>query len=438
MGFFDDLFNRSKETGNGREYSLGRFSDAYKPSSYQDIWEQSLLSFENEKYTDSVKLLLEFLLNNEKDNISWKEESEVIRFELLQGSKVVTGLLNDTHFRAEVKIAKTADLNIGLSRKLLERNYLLKFSRFALDENDHILLIFNSYKVDASPNKLYQALKEMATQADKLDDLLIDEFRDLEPINIDHIRPRSEEQKEKQYQYLIKQLEQCFDEIDNGKLNIDQFPGGLSFLLLALNYKLDYLLTPEGFLMDTLEQNHRNYFSNNHGELGRKNNMFIKSFRKILDREKEEIKAEFYDVVSTFGLPSPTPHEVLVQLIDKELGNIQWYKDNNHDAIALAIPGYIVGYSLFSYALPKPDMDLLALFYRITEKDFFTNNAFYKADKLNTKSIKKEIEQIEQEYRNIHPLLEIDPGILDFSNMVNFCETYLIMIKNITLYGEDR
>lgn len=437
MGFFEDLFNRS--TGRkADDVKLGRFSDAYKPTAHQRIWEDSLLAFESEEYLQAIKLLLQFLLNADENNIEWKETAEGLSFDLFQGSKVVRGEMNALHFRAEVKVAKAKTLNIGLSRKLLERNYLLKYSRFAIDAHDHILLIFDSYTVDASPNKIYQGLKEMATQADKLDDLILDEFKDLEAINIEHIIPRSEEQKEKQWMYLNQQLRDCFHEIEHGKLNIDQFPGGLSFLLLALNYKLDYLLTPEGFLMDNLEQNHRTYFGNSNHEIGHRNNVFIKSFRKIMERDKEEIKREFYDTISTFGLPAPTPHETLVQLIQKELVNLQWYKDNNHTAIALAIPSYIVGYSLFNYALPKPDMDLLQLFYKITEPDFFDGGQFFNGEKLISRSIKKEIDRIEEEYKAIYPLLKVDTSILKFDSLVNFSETYLMMIKNLDLDGEDR
>jgi len=431
MGFFDELFNKSVD--QEEEISLGRFSDAYKPSNHYQLWESSLLAYENEDFLKSAKLLFDFLKNPKDENISYTENEGVLSFEFFQGSKLITGTINQEKFRSEVRIAKAKEINIGLSRRLLERNYLLKYSRFAVDENGYILLIFDSYTLDASPNKIYQGLKEMATQADKLDDLILDEFRDLEAINQEHILPRNDEQKDKQYVYLIEQLKSCFHEIDNGKLNIDQFPGGLSFLLLATNYKLDYLLTPEGFLMDTLEQNHRVFFANDGREVGYRNNQFIKSFRKILERNKEDIKAEFYDVISTFGLPNPTPHETLANLIKSELEKMQWYKENNHTAIALAIPSYIVGYSLFSYALPKPDMKLLTLFFKVTESAFLNGGSFLVKGLPIAKKVKREVENIEQKYKPLYPHLKINSTAIDFTSMITFSESYLNMIKNINL-----
>ncbi|GLR18614.1 YbjN domain-containing protein [Portibacter lacus] len=431
MGFLDELFNRN--TDKEEIKMLGRFSDAYKPSSNYKVWEDALLAYENEEYLKATINLLTFLKNPENKNISYQTAENEVTFQFFQGSKTISGFQNETKFRAEAKIAQTDDIKIGLSRRLLEKNYLLKYSRFALDEEGNILLIFDSYTVDASPNKLYQGLKEMATQADKLDDLILDEFSDLRPINNEHIIPRSEEQKEKQYVYLTHKINQCFHEIETSKLNIDQFPGGLSFLLLDLNYKLDYLLTPEGFLMDNLEKNHRVFFANDKSEVALKNNLFIKSFRKILEKDKEEIKAELYDVISTFGLPVPTPHETLTQLIESELNKMQWYKENKHTAIALAIPSYVVGYSLFSYALPMPDMKLLDLFYRVTESEFLNNGEFINGDTPNARRVKKEMARIENKYKSIHPHLDLNASAIDFSTMLTFSESFLNLIKDINL-----
>ena len=60
MGFFNDLFNWGAEI-NEEELTLGRFSDAYKPSSTYNTWESAILAFESEKYMESTRLFLDFL-----------------------------------------------------------------------------------------------------------------------------------------------------------------------------------------------------------------------------------------------------------------------------------------------------------------------------------------------------------------------------------------
>lgn len=436
MGFFNDLFNWGAEI-NEEELTLGRFSDAYKPSSTYNIWESAILAFESEKYMESTQLFLDFLKNPKQENISYVQDDKGIIFEFYQGSKKIQGSINKDSFRAEAQIAKAKSLNIGLMRQLLDKNYLLKYARFALDEENNIVMLFDSYTVDASPNKLYQALKEMAIQADKLDDIIIDEFKDLEHINTSHIIERKELEKDRQYAYLNDKLDECFDEIENGKLNIDQFPGGLSYMLLALNYKLDYLLKPEGFLMDAIEHNHRVYFASDGKEVAGKNNVFIKSFRKIRARKELEIKAELYDVISTFGVTTPSSHENLVAFIDTELSNMEWYKENNHTAIALAIPSYIVGFSLFNNAMPLPDMELLKLFYKVTESGFFydseVDNKFVSKGIPSSRAIKNEVEKICSWYLHIYPNLKPDTSILDFTNLVSFSESFLLLVRSLNL-----
>jgi ATP-dependent exoDNAse (exonuclease V) beta subunit len=188
--------------------------------------------------------------------------------------------------------------------------------------------------------------------------------------------------------------------------------------------------------MDTIEQNHRLFFANDGKEPGSKNKAFIKAFKKIKNRKQSDIKNELYDVISTFGVTTASTHNNLCQLIETELKNIDWYKTNNHDVIAQAIPDYIVGYCLFNYALPLPDMKLLQLYYKIKEPDFFYRNKksqYLKDGKLLSRNIKKAIDKIISQYLSIYPNLKSNTSILDFSDLVNFSESYLNFIKSLDL-----
>ena len=61
-------------------------------------------------------------------------------------------------------------------RRLVESNYVLEYSRYGLDDDDNLVIKFDTSALDASPYKLYYALKEVAANADKQDDLLLDEI----------------------------------------------------------------------------------------------------------------------------------------------------------------------------------------------------------------------------------------------------------------------
>jgi hypothetical protein len=63
----------------------------------------------------------------------------------------------------------------------MEANHRLNFSRFALDNDNHLCIVFQTGALDASPLKLLHALRELAINADKKDDLLLEEFKSLTP-----------------------------------------------------------------------------------------------------------------------------------------------------------------------------------------------------------------------------------------------------------------
>ena len=60
--------------------------------------------------------------------------------------------------------------------------------------------------MDASPYKLYFAFKEVATKADKLDDLLIDEFEVLHHTDESLLLHSSEQEKEVKYQFIVEEI----------------------------------------------------------------------------------------------------------------------------------------------------------------------------------------------------------------------------------------
>lgn len=104
-----------------------------------------------------------YLINeNNPNNVIINESNNLVDFSIHQGSKIVTGYFNNQYFRSEVQIAKGAELKIGLLRELTEITYELEYGRFALNKEDIITLVFDSYIEESSPYKLFYGLKEIA------------------------------------------------------------------------------------------------------------------------------------------------------------------------------------------------------------------------------------------------------------------------------------
>ena len=135
MSLFDRLFRTSNAGVSTTQLDIkfGRYTDSYKtPLNYQ-AWEQSLALFEEDKYLDAYRAFFQYLRDEREDNVRWWTEDGTLRFELYQGSKKITGYANDAKFLAESRIAYSEALNVGFMRRLIERNFILQFSRFALD-----------------------------------------------------------------------------------------------------------------------------------------------------------------------------------------------------------------------------------------------------------------------------------------------------------------
>jgi hypothetical protein len=443
----NSIFNRffkPAKTPNGQpNIRFGRYSDSYKNAQQYKSWDKALLAFEKEKYLDCYRAFFKYLRDENEDNVKFWEANHGIHFELLQGSKKVVGFADRKRFKAEAKVAKVEHLNLGLMKRLSTANFDLKYSRYALDNDQDITILFDTYTLDGSPYKLYYALKELATNADKQDDLLVEEFDDLHPADTDHLEPLNDQEKEVKHAFIKQQINRVLKEVNEGELTADDYPGAIAYLFLNLTYKLDYLTKPEGFMMESLERIHRLYFTSNEQNTLNKNAILKKEFEHLQARTKDEYFRGMYEVPSTFGITSPVNHDKIASFIDAELHNMDWYQEQGHETIAVAIPSYIVGYSLFYYAVPKPVRDLFHLYFQIIENEYFQSLGFStdyynsSTQKFNTKNIKRAIKDIATENRKQYLRLTPNVGQLSFSSLSAFAKSFLIMVRDLDMAKID-
>ena len=446
MSLFDRIFPSHKPPQQPN-IPFGRYADAYKSKSQTDIFNRSLEQFESGERLEAYRSFLTYLKDERTgDNIEWHEETEgeqtTLHFSFWQGSRRITGTANADKVKAESRIAIADDLQVGFLRRLMEANYSLKFCRFALAPNDALAIKFDSHGLDGSPLKILAALRELAIHADKQDDLLLDEFKSLlRPAEERTYGDIDEAEKEVKYAYIRQQIEQVSAEFEKEKPDPNQYPGAYAYLLLALAFRFDYLIKPEGFTMDVMERIHTIYFAKNDKAPQAKITSIRKEFAKLLDRSKEDFFKEMYRTRSTFGVNPAVGHQHIVQLIEGELPKMDWPLQQNYAALALAVPQYIAGFAMFHYAPPQPDRDLLHLFFQITEPQFFRDLGFHipfveANGRLNKVEILHEIKQIRSRHRAEYTRFKPDVGGLDFGSEALFAKSYLLMIRELNLSRE--
>ncbi len=438
MSFFSKIFGSKPTLTAQPSISFGRYSDAYKTEEKYDAWDRAIAKFQSTDYLGMYRDFFNYLSDDISNNVQITEEDTSISFIIYQGSKQITGIAGEEKFRAEAKIAMIDHLHTGLMRRLMEANFDLKFGRYCLDADSDIAIVFDSMVIDGSPYKLYYGLKEIALSADKQDDLFLEEFPTLSPVNMGHTSPVPDQQRRVMVDYLKKSLTATLAEVHAGTVDVHQYAGGITYLLLDTVYRLDFLIRPEGHTMEAFERMHRSYFAADGLSAVKKNARLVQELEELLQRPTNKLEAELYQTRSTFGVINSTSHQKLKRIIEGELDNMDWYLENRYETIALAVPGYIVGYALFYHSFPEPDKDLLLLYYQIMEYQYF-GDLGYKLDlrladgRLNESGIRHAISVICKLHQGIYPGLSPDLRVLNFDSEALFAKSYLQMLATLNL-----
>lgn len=417
---------------------FGRYTDAYKSETQTMAFDRALELFDQGDRMGAYRQFLVFLKDETIENVAWEEREDTLHFHFWQGSQRITGTANAEMVKVESKVARAADLQVSILRKLMEVNFNLKFSRFSLSPDNCLTIVFDSHGVDASPLKLQHAFRELSVHADKQDDLLLDEFKNLSPAEAHDFDNIPETEKEIKYNFIQQEIQKAFALLDKGTPDPNRFPGTYAYMLLGLAFRLDYFIKPEGFMMDTLERVYKIYFAQNDKSPQVKIANIRKEFQQLLERSKVDFFKEMYRTKATFGISPAVDHAAIVNLIEGELSNMTWPLQQNHQELALAVSQYIAGFALFHYSPPKPDRDLFHLFYQCLEPAFFKQLGFSKtfADeqgRLDKVAIREALKQLSRQHRAEYPHFKPDVDKLDFGSPALFAQSYLLMIKSLNL-----
>jgi len=435
---FDKLFGRAKkkeESAPEPDISFGRYSDNNKPVAKVNRWTDADNAFKDKKYTDSLDAFFDYLRDDVIQNVVYERNGAEGRFQFYQGSKIVRGNFNAEVLQAEVTLARMPQPSVPVMRRLLEMNFNLYYSRFALD-NERLCMRFDSDAETASPGKLYYGLKELATKADKQDDLLVQDFTTLQTTDNEHIIAVPDQEKEVKYTFLQKWIQEAVDTVSG--LDADKFSGGIAYILLALIYRIDYLISPEGKLLNDLERIAGIYFKKDERQVAEKNRDMLEELKKIKAKPKEEIFNQLFRSKYTFAITSPQVYKTIADSIHGANANLPWYRDNNYPAIATQIAEYGLSYCQYSYSLPKPVTELYHLFMNVLYPDFFAALGFkvyYNATtwQFDKEAVIERIRAIQTKWKDKYPNLDLKTQNLRFDNMVNFAFTYTTEMEYLNM-----
>ncbi len=418
------------------EIIFGRYSDNNKSVAKVEKWNAADSLFKEKKYYESFAAFFDYLSDEETGNVTHVQEGKKGRFEFYQGSKIIRGFYNENTFEARALLAAMPQPSVPVMRRLLEMNFTLYYTRYAMDGTT-LAMLFNSDIQTANPSKLYYGLKELATKTDKHDDLLVQDFTSLKPIDTEHLKKIPDEEKEVKFKYFKKWIQQTLDLI-NG-IDADKYSGGIAYLLLALAYRIDYLIVPEGKLLLEIEKIVEIYFRKDDRLVTEKNQEMMECYQKLLEKEKEAFYANLFRSKYTFSIVTPQNYKTIADAIYNANQNVAWYKENKLPAIAAQISEYGFSYCQYSYSLPRPVTEYFHLFMMVNYGDYFKDLGFKEdlyhkeTNEYNQEAIFQKIEEIESRWKEKYPVMKLKTDKLKFDNAVAFNQSFTTEIEYLNL-----
>jgi len=428
----ETLKNQSTEN---QFLNFGRYTDCNKDAFQIKHWEDANTAFKSRQYVEAYAHFFEYLGDKSINNVSYTRIGNQLDFELIQGSQRIKGRADENEFRAEADLVKMPTPSIPVMRKLMNLNYGLNYSKFGLNGTT-LVMKFSSHAIDASPSKLYAGLSELAKKADQQDDLLLSEFTSLQELEAQHLPSMSTDKQEEKYEFLMQWIRDTRNEVS--RLDPTKMAGGISFLLLDLTYKIDYLICPQGVLTDELERIQLIFFEKTEATTADRNARILDSYDRILQMPKEKILEGLYTVKSTFGIAKVTAHKTVMDMMFKEREKVAWYRDNGYPQVAESVYGYMVSYAFFNYGMVYPITDLLNLTMHLLNPQFYQKmgdtNSYFSADyKVNAKAVIASIQTMVKRAQKEYPFLQFNTANLRFDTVASCVDSLIVELDKIDL-----
>lgn len=434
----DKIFSWSKKKSDdytAPEVSFGHYSDNNKSVAKVDSWNRAEALYKEKNYPGSIAAFFDYLNDDQLNNVAHEQNGAAGTFSFFQGSRMIRGHYDDKEFMAEATLARMPQPSVPVMRRLLEMNFALYYSRYSLNK-DTITMFFKSDIETANPSKLYYGLKELATKADKQDDLLVQDFTTLEAVDTGHIKDIPDEEKLVKYKYFKKWIQDALDLIN--KVDADKYSGGIAYLLLALAYRIDYLIRPEGKLLREVERIVEIYFKKDDRQVTEKNQEMLDCYQKLLIKDQEEVFPYLFRSLYTFSIVTPQNFKTIADAIYNANQNVAWYKENKLPEIAAQISEYGISYCQYSYSLPRPVTEFFHLFMMVNYPEYFRELGFREdyvssENEYNKEKINAKIKEIEGRWKEKYPELEFKTDKLKFDNKVSFNQTFTTEVEYLNL-----
>lgn len=418
-------------------YQFGRSINASINPQEPELFDASAKAFEEENilegYSHFLTSLQNFTAETPNHNIILTQEADALRFELLQGSASIKGLVTKKSIEAECLIADLAKTHVAIKRRLLERNYQLTYSRF-FSSDGLIRLKIRLDNTTMTPQKIFFPLREIALNADFEKEYIASEFSHEALLDTQHVIPIDEKEKRLKYDVMKQWTDHCLESIK--RLPSDDNAGMIAFSYLTLLLQIDYLIVPKQQIGQKIIRQISEYFSDDNKSVDRKNSDLQGYVTTLNEITYEEFAPQLYNLTVTFSPMERASHEEVANFIDETLNKIRWYKNNRYSMVILTIYRYIALYLLYNFGLHPSLRALLHLVVEVHHADYFEalgikplynpDNGHFEKRQIISR-IDKIITPNQQQFRQLRPFGEA----LSFDSLEQFSHDFYLQLKHL-------
>ncbi len=434
MGIFSNIFGKSCDPN---EVRFGR-QIAHKPDAMQSqLLVQSDAMYNDGNCIEGYIAYMKFmqLVCGEAVEYTVDEDGQSFTFAIRHGSKEITGSVNSDEVSAECIVATFVKTDVAPMRYILAQNADMLYSKYGLSD-DKIVLCQRCPVKDMSVTSFKDMLSEIALSANATGEHIEAEFPELAVCVHSNVIPLSNKEIDTKVTFLRAWINETFrlvetTEVENLK----------SYIILSATYKILYLISPEGALLSIVESILEIYSefapeANNNTEI---NYRMLSAMEDIMAMPDHELAKSMY---KTYAVFPELNYKNLMELSDSITSRlklpVQCVNIRRPDLVPVMCE-YIVGGQEVRFALHQLAYDLMMIFWRVLNAEYFYGlgfrNMLYNetSNSLAAEKIAEEIDSVIASYAADYPQLTFDSKGLVYDSLDTFACSFLIELKNIQI-----
>lgn len=434
MGIFSNIFGKSCDPS---EVRFGR-QIAFKPDAAQSqMLVQSDALYNDGNCIDGYIAYMKFiqLICGEAVDFEVDEEGKSFTFVIRHGSKEITGSVNADEVTAECVVANFVKPDVAPMRYVLAQNADMLYSKYGLN-GYNIVLCQRCPVKDMSVTSFKDMLSEIALSANSTGEHIEAEFPELAVCRHSNIISLTSQEVDNKVDFLRAWINETFrlvetTEIENLK----------SYIILSATFKILYLISPEGALLNIVQSILDIYSefapdANNNTEI---NYRMLSVMEDIMAMPDHELAKSMYKTYAVFPELNYKNFMELADSITSQLKlPVQCVNIRRPDLVTVMCE-YIVGGQEVRFALHQVAYDLMMIFWRVLNAEYFYGlgfrNMLYNetSNTLAAEKIAEEINAVIAGYVPDYPMLTFDTEALSYDSLDSFACSFLIELKNIQI-----